>query len=165
MSEPKSDQDLAKIIGTHRKSFRRWREQFPEECPKTLDPEEWRKFLSERLLGPYSAQRNYGEDAGEAEKEQAQPAPTPSPWERKSLAPVAKLMIALAESLTDGSLSLLEYFRQGTEVIEAAHNGKARRVWIDLCLNRLAEMFPTPAAAAKEFSEMVIWLHRQAARR
>ena len=60
----KNDTALADQIGTSRKMIARWRERFePREIPQTLNVEEWRKFTEDNLLGPYSAQRAYGEAA------------------------------------------------------------------------------------------------------
>jgi hypothetical protein len=91
MEPPANDKELANAIGTDRKSLRRWRKQYPEDCPTTRDPAQWRKFMEANLLGPFSAQRQYGEDAA--------PPTSPAPsaegkeWNRfQSLFPVLEAM-------------------------------------------------------------------------
>lgn len=175
MEEPKDDIRLAAILGTHRHSIRKWRKASPRDCPKDRNPESWRKFLQENNLGPYSAQRNYGEDVEEAKKSALETVKEvksdPEEWESakdqggEDFDEIATTMIILADALTRGKVTVRQYFDVGIAYIDSMRNKKARQLWIGLCLKRLAEMFSTPATAAKEFPEIVRWLYGQAARR
>ena len=170
--EPKNDTELAKAIGTNRKCITRARAR--GDAPQGRDPKIWTKFLRDNCLGPYSAQRGYGPEGlshrlpppVESNPDGEEPAPGEGlEFDRKFAPPVPReigeTMIELAECLTKGAVTLEQYFRIGTLYIEKARNKRALKIWIELSLGRLSAMFPTPAAAAKEFPEMVRWLHAQ----
>ena len=176
MEEPKDDIELAAILGTHRNCIRRWRNRPQRDAPRGRNPVEWGRFMEQNLLGPYSPKRNYGEDASEERSaphvsKNTNAGGEEKKWrsnrtgERDGFIEVADTMIELAQCLTKSRVTLLQYFTLGRLYIEKAGNEKARKVWTELCFNRLSEMFPTPAAAAEEFPDMVKWLHAQAARR
>jgi len=75
----KSDVALAHLLKTDRKSLRRWRKGFPSTHPRDLNVRDWREFLRDNLLGPFSAQRRYGES------ESPLPTPDARPCESKDL--------------------------------------------------------------------------------
>ena len=118
----KNDSELATLIGTDRKSLRRWRERFePHEIPQTRDVEQWRKFTEDNLLDPYSAQRAYGEAA---------PAPEPPPqedtaWNRmQSLFPV---MQAMHDAYVSGELHPVSYLQLGPATL--VHVKAISEIW------------------------------------
>ena len=124
----KNDSELATLIGTDRKSLRRWRERFePHEIPQTRDVEQWRKFTEDNLLGPYSAQRAYGEGAT-APKIATVPEPPPqegTAWNRmQSVFPV---MAAMHSAYLAGELHPASYLELGP--ITLSHVKAISELW------------------------------------
>ena len=109
METPGNDLQLAKQLGTDRKSLRRWRKQFAAEAPATRDATAWRKFAADNLLGPFSAQRGYGESV-------ARPTPPLSAaqcvmdcaWSQRHTA-LFGVMDVLHEAYADNNLDPVEY--------------------------------------------------------
>ncbi len=122
MNQPKNDSLLAEILGTNRKCLTRARNNFPASCPKDRDPVKWQSFLSENLLGPYSAMRNYGDsNAAVAElKRKALGAVILAPQENPHsvVHDTQKALAALVDFYDAGELSRAEYFHLAGEIAE-----------------------------------------------
>ena len=128
MDYPKNDVELAAILGTNRRCVQRCREKRPDECPRDRNPESWKKLLKDNHLGPFSAQRGYGEDEEGARESAARNRAkgvgdqandeivSARRWENRK-SELFAIMEFLDDSYRDGRINLLQYAEIGDETM------------------------------------------------
>jgi hypothetical protein len=56
-----NDAELGEEFSTARENFPRWRKRLGKKCPATRSKRQWRKFMRDNLLGPFSARFGFGQ--------------------------------------------------------------------------------------------------------
>jgi hypothetical protein len=133
--EPTNDKELARRLGTNRKSLARWRKRFEkdEDFPAGRDFATWNRFIEDRNLGPYSARMHYGEALQSPASTPGNPAPratAPASAQEKAkeqAVPVVDwtgrrsflfdILEEAHKAYADGAIDLAEYNRIGAETI------------------------------------------------